>query len=218
MVKSARGASVSLPILDVPYYQQTFLSTCGSAALMMVMKYWDNRFEFSKRVEFQLWRKSNPFAFFGGTLQFGLAKASVEMGFKAEIFQKAKFSEYHPAFSGLCGFWENVIALDARRARVPVYYGREVLDVIREALLRRIPPIVFLRLDEILSGENVLHWLVVTGMDEENVYVNDPYVPEDFPLRKKKGYPIDLDSFRRAIATDSYGSFRLPPCAISIHK
>ena len=41
----------NLPILDVPYFQQTRISTCGPAALMMVMKYWDNSFEFSRRIE-----------------------------------------------------------------------------------------------------------------------------------------------------------------------
>ena len=158
----------SLPMLDVPYYQQTRPSTCGPAALMMVLKYWDNSFELSKRAELQIWRKSNPFVFFGGTIQFGLAKATVEMGLMAEIFQKARFSEYHSTLRVLFDLWEDVVALDARRARVPIHYGREVLDVIREALINRVPPIVFLNLEP-LVGENVVHWLVVTGMDGARV-------------------------------------------------
>ena len=28
-----------------------------------------------------------------------------------------------------------------------------------------------------ILGENVFHWIVVTGLDEQNVYMNDPYVP-----------------------------------------
>ena len=87
--------NISLPILDVPYFQQTHYYTCGPAALMMVIKYWDNSFELSKRTEFQLWKKSNPIVFLGGTLQFGLAKTAVEMGFKAKIYQNARFSEYY---------------------------------------------------------------------------------------------------------------------------
>ena len=70
--------NANLPILDVPYFQLTRFSTCGPAALMMVLKYWDKSFELSKGVEFQMWIKSNPFVFFGGTLQFGLAKTALK--------------------------------------------------------------------------------------------------------------------------------------------
>ena len=76
--------------LDVPYFQQTHPATCGSAALMMVMKYWDNSFKLSNEVEFQLWKKSNSLLFKGGVLQFGLAKAAVEMSFKTKIYQTAR--------------------------------------------------------------------------------------------------------------------------------
>lgn len=181
------------------------------------MKYWDSSFEFSRRVEFQLWRRSNPLFFFGGTLQFGLAKTAVEMGFKAEIFQKARLSEYHTTFQRFFGFLEDAVALDALRAKVPIHYGREVLDVILESLILEVPPIVFLNLKP-LGGENVLHWLVVVGMNERTVYVNDPYVPEEYAPKGKKGYPVDLDGFRRAIATDSGRAPRLPPCTLLIHN
>lgn len=208
--------NANLPILDVPYFQQTRFSTCGPAALMMVMKYWDKSFELSKGVEFQMWIKSNPFVFFGGTLQFGLAKTALKMGFKAEIYQKARLSEHHSTLSRLPFFLENIFSL-GRRTKVPIHYGKEILEVIHEALTRKIPPIVFLNLKPIL-GENVFHWLVVTGMDGQKVYVNDPYIPRGFTSKTKKGYPIDLEIFQKAIATDLDGNLRLPPCVVLVYK
>ena len=64
-------------LLDVPYYKQSRQYTCGPAALMMVMKYWDKKIEFSKSIEFDIWLKSNPLIFLGGTLQYGLSKAAM---------------------------------------------------------------------------------------------------------------------------------------------
>ena len=98
----------SMNTLDVPYYNQTRFYTCGPAALMMVMKYWDNTIELSRKTEYKLWMMSNPFVFFGGTLQFGLAKTAVHIGFKAKIYQKARFSEYHKKNPRLFNFIETM--------------------------------------------------------------------------------------------------------------
>ena len=203
--------------LDVPYYNQTRFYTCGPAALMMVMKYFDNTIELSRKIEYKLWMMSNPLVFFGGTLQFGLAKSAVINGFKVKIFKKARFSNYHQNKPRLINFYENIISLGARHAKVPIYYGEDVLDMIQEALHKGIPPIVFLNLYPII-GENVFHWLVVTGLDEKKVYVNDPYVPYGSMLEMKKDYPIDLGVFKKAISTDSGDRMRLPPCTIFVYK
>ena len=207
----------SMNTLDVPYYNQTRFYTCGPAALMMVMKYWDNTVELSRKTEYKLWLMSNPFVFFGGTLQFGLAKTAVHIGFKAKIFQKARFSKYHKNKPRLFNFIENIISRGARHAKVPIYYGEDILEMIQEALYKGIPPIVFLNLDPII-GENVFHWLVVTGLDKNKAYVNDPYIPYGSMLEKKKDHPIDLEIFKKAISTDSRKKIHLPPCTILVYK
>jgi len=212
-----KNLSINHLKLDVPYFQQTRFSTCGPAALMMVMKYWDKSFKLSKAVEFKFWIKSNPFIFFGGTLQYGLAKTALKMGFKAEIYQKARISESESTYNGFLSFWEFLYSLGINRSKIPIHYGRDVLEAIYEALKKRIPPIVFLNLKPII-GENVLHWVVVTGKSEQNIYVNDPYVPLNSKLKTKKGYPIELKTFKKAIATDSMGNLRLPPSIILIYK
>jgi predicted double-glycine peptidase len=207
----------SLPTLDVPYFQQTRTATCGPACLIMVMKYWDPSKEFSRQLEFQLWKKSYSLFLFGGTFQFGLAAVATKCGFKTEIYQQAPFSDSSPKFPQAVNLIENIVSYKARRLHIPIQYRQENLAVISDALRQSIPPIVFMNLYPLL-GENVFHWIVVTGLDEQNVYVNDPYVPRGFALNQKKNYPIALDNFSKAMATETGRNLRLPPCVVLVHK
>ncbi len=203
--------------LDVPYFQQTRTATCGPACLMMVMKFWDPSFEFSRHVEFDLWMQSFSLFLFGGTYQFGLAKAAVNTGFKAEIYQKNAFSQNYPRIPRLFDFIESLVSYNARHARIPITCGRESWSVIQDSLRRGIPPIVFLNLKS-LVGENVFHWVVATGIDDQNVYVNDPYVPADSTVSMKKAYPVPIPVFQQAVSTDAGRTLRLPPAVVLVHK
>ena len=206
-----------LPLLDVPYFQQTRSATCGPACLMMVMKYWDSPLELSRRTEFELWKKSYSLLFFGGTFQFGLAATAATCGFNTEIYQKMRFSDNYTAFPKAASLVESIVSRKARHLRIPIRYGQENLAVITNALHQSIPAIVFINLYPIL-GENVFHWVVVTGLDEQKVFVNDPYVPKGFSGKQKKDYPVDLHTFSQAMATESGRNLRLPPCVVLVHK
>jgi predicted double-glycine peptidase len=205
------------PLLDVPYYQQTRTATCGPACLMMVMKYWEPSLEFSRKLEVQLWKKSFSLFLFGGTFQFGLAAAASKCGFTAEISQKHRFSDSYPQYPRLVDLIENSVSSRARHEKIPIVYGSDNDVVIRDALRRSIPPIVFINLQPIL-GENVFHWVVVTGVDGQNVFVNDPYVPIDFPGDQKKGYPVAHETFSLAMTTQTGRNLRFPPCAVLVSK
>lgn len=204
-------------ILDVPYYQQSRQYTCGPAALMMVMKYWDRKFNFSQSTEFDLWLKSNPFVFLGGTLQYGLARAAMKKGFKTEIYQKKRFSDSYLKFHKFINLYEYIISIGARHSNIPIYFGREILDIIREALDNSIPPLVFLNLNPIIN-ENVFHWVVVTGMDDNTIYLNDPYIPKYFIPKMKKNHPVDIKVFKMAIATERVKKLRMPSCVVLVYK
>jgi predicted double-glycine peptidase len=211
------NAHGNLAFLDVPYFQQTRTATCGPACLMMVMKYWDSSLEFSRRFEFQLWKRSYSFFLLGGTFQFGLAETATKLGFKTEIYQKTRFSDAYPKFPQLVTLIENIVSHKTRRLQIPIRYGKDNMELIRDSLHKKIPPIVFVNLKPIL-GENVFHWVVITGLDEQNVYMNDPYVPLGFPLKIKKGYSVALDIFHEAMATETGRNLRLPSCVFIVYK
>ena len=204
-------------LLDVPYFQQTRTATCGPACLMMVMKYYYPSLEFTRKLEFQLWTKSFSLFLFGGTFQFGLATAASKHGFKAEIYQQDRFSHGYPRSLGLATLIENIVSSRARRLKISIVYRTDNIAVIRDGLQRSIPPIVFVNLHPII-GENVFHWVVVTGLDEQNVYFNDPYVPIGFTLKQKKDYPVSLDVFSQAMTTGTGRNLRLPPCVLFVYK
>jgi len=184
---------------------------------MMVMKYWDPSLKFSRRMEFQLWKKSYSLFLFGGTFQFGLATAAVRYGYKSEIYQKVWFSDGYSKFPQVVNLIESIVSYKARHLHIPIRYGRENLTVIGESLRQSIPAIVFINLRPIL-GENVFHWVVVTGLDEQNVYINDPYVPIGFTGKQKKDYPVSLAIFSQAMATETGRNLRLPPCVVFVYK
>ncbi len=188
------NAHGNLAFLDVPYFQQTRTATCGPACLMMVMKYWDPSIELSRRFEFQLWKRSYSFFLLGGTFQFGLAETAAKLGFKTEIYQKTRFSDAYPKFPQLVTLIENIVSHKTRRLKIPIRYGKDNMEVIRDSLHKKIPPIVFVNLKPIL-GENVFHWVVVTGLDEQNVYMNDPYVPTWISIENKERISSSLRYF-----------------------
>lgn len=206
----------NLPHLDVPYFPQTRTATCGPACLMMVMKYWNPSLECSRKFEFQLWKKSYSLFLFGGTFQFGLAAAATTFGFTTEIHQKARFSDGYPRFPQLASLIESIVSRKSLRMHIPIHYGQENLSVIGDALQQSIPAIVFINLHPIL-GENVFHWVVVTGLDEQKAYINDPYVPRGFAGQQKKNYPMPLDVFSQAMMTEIGRTLRLPPCVVLVH-
>ena len=211
-------------VLDVPYYQQTNYQTCGPAALMMVMKYWDEKVEFSKDFEYKIWKKAKSISLKGGTLQFRMASYAKIKGFTVEIYQKQKYSNYHKFGKIFYSLFEFILSYKNRRLKIPIRYGKDIIYVIKNALSKKIPPIVFLNLEPI-TGENVFHWLVVTGLKENIVYVNDPDISDDLNDKIKKNIAIDLDVFRKAIATDTFKKLTFPfsfldfpPCVVLVNK
>ncbi|HIH00068.1 MAG TPA: hypothetical protein HA258_05740 [Thermoplasmata archaeon] len=205
----------SLPLLDVPYFQQTRTATCGPACLMMVMKYWDPSLKFSRKMEFYLWKKSYSLFMFGGTFQYGLAVAATTLGYTTEIYQKTRFSDGYPKYPELATLIERMVSHKALRLHISIQYGYENIRVVDDALRQKIPPIVFINLLPLLD-ENVFHWVVVTGLDEQMVYINDPYIPREFSGTQKKNHPVPRDVFSKALATQTGKTLRLPSCVVLI--
>ena len=206
--------------LEVPYYQQTHYATCGPAALMMVMKYWDKSLDLSKELEFDLWRQTRSFIFKGGTFQFGMAKTAKKLGYNTIIYQKTKLSSYKKNWKFLFDLFEFFISFKSRALKIPIIYNKEGIDIIIEALENKIPPLVLINLEPI-SGENIFHWVVVTGINDEKIFFNDP----DFSERSRKDISVEKETFNKAIATDKFSNitfpfslFRFPPSIVLVNK
>jgi predicted double-glycine peptidase len=202
-------------LLDVPFYRQTRQYTCGSSSLMMVLKYWNKKFVFSEKMELNLWRKTCSLFFFGGALQFGIARTAKKMGLTTKIYQKYKYCNNFSFTNIFYCLYTLVMSYTMKKNDIPIYYNNDLIGLLQQFLSDKKPVIFFINLKPI-TGENILHWLVVTGIDKKNVYVNDPGVTEKNGVRKN--FPIDLESFKRAISTDQVGNIRLPPCLVIVEK
>jgi len=183
-------------IRRVPHYAQTTDFTCGPSSLIMSMAALDPRVKRSRTLELQLWREANtifmgPTGGHGGCGALGLALAAHRRGFKAEVHvnhkgvllgTRAKSKERAAVMRVL---QERDLA-ETKAAGIPVEHRALSLDEIEAKLRAGYMPIV-LNSMRYLHDDPTAHWFVVTGIDAEHVYVNDPWV-----ARKKRKTPRDM--------------------------
>lgn len=194
-------------ILNVPYFQQTRHATCGPAALMMILKYYDPTYTLTQTTETHLWRQSRSRLLFGATLQYRLATLAKKQGYISEIYQQTKTKSIR----------ENFLSQPAKKAQIPITYTPDITMILSTALQKKIPPLILLNLHPII-GENVYHWVVVTGKDTHYIFVNDPYIPKHQKITEKKDVPITHNTFHQAVNYPQTGIFHFPSAAILIHK
>ena len=180
----------------VPHYAQTTDFTCGPSSLIMSMAALDSRIKRSRALELQLWREANtifmgPSGGHGGCGALGLALAAHRRGFKAEVLvnhkgvllgDRAQSKERIEVMRVL----QDRDLADAKAAGIPVEHRGLSLDDMEAKLRAGYLPIVLNSMRH-LHDDRTAHWFVVTAIDAENVYVNDPWV-----ARQKRKTPRDM--------------------------
>jgi len=169
-----------------------------------------------RALELQLWREANtifmgPSGGHGGCSALGLALAGHRRGFGAEVHvnhrgvllgDRAESKEHAEVMRVL----QERDLREARAAGIPVRYDSLGIDDLAAALGAGNLPIV-LNSMQFLHNDPTAHWFVVTEIDEDNVYVNDPWVD-----RAKGKAPRDMTSVSipRALfeGVTSYGKKR----------
>ncbi|MGE0120448.1 MAG: peptidase C39 family protein [Dongiaceae bacterium] len=172
----------------IPHYGQTTDFTCGPSSLIMVMKALRPSVRADRGLELQLWREANIIfsgasGGHGGCSALGLALAAHRRGFAAEVHVNHKgvllaertTSKEHAEVRRV--LHERDLK-EARAAGIPVRYGNLGVERLEAALGGGALPIV-LNSMEFLHSDPTAHWFVVTGVDDDNVYVNDPWVARD---------------------------------------
>lgn len=170
----------------VPYYRQTLEFTCGPAALMMAMRHLTPRLALTRKLELQLWREATTIFMttgHGGCDPYGLALAAKRRGYGVEVILKddqALFvdgvrSAEKKAVIELVhrGFQEQIEA-----AQIPIRYGPLALSELRDRIEAGEVPVILISSYR-LYGEKVPHWVVVTGVGDDIVYLHDPYVDDE---------------------------------------
>jgi ribosomal protein S18 acetylase RimI-like enzyme len=190
-------------LAPVPYYEQSLEFTCGPAALMMAFKTLDPAIEMNRRLELQLWREATTIFMtsgHGGCGPYGLALAAARRGFRVDLYVTD----------------EGIHMIDSVRST----QKKEVMQLVQEEMQEELEslgvpmhrtPVSAVEIEECLSGGGIPlvlisswqiynakapHWVVVTGFDDNFIYVNDPFVDHDegesamdsihMPIQKEK--------------------------------
>jgi predicted double-glycine peptidase len=183
---------------DIPYYRQHYDFTCGPASLMMAMKYLDASVRLGKDLEIDLWREGNLIAVLG-TSRYGLAYSAAVRGFSVKVASNTDGIDFADMFIPALPDPDMQLLKDhfyERRTRCRKLGVRERQETITGSTIfnsfssNHIPLIVTTSMFH--GQEDLPHWVVVTGIDDKFMYLNDP---SDTKRRRRKIERPDLAKF-----------------------
>lgn len=163
----------------VPYYQQTTDFTCGPACLLMAMAALQPGRALARREEVQLWREATTVFMtsgHGGCSPQGLALAAWRRGFRVRL----QVSVDGPLFlSGVRSENKKAVIRLVHEEFCTELQGSDVEQVhisqidIPHLLAQGGQPLVLIS-NFRLTRTKAPHWVLVTGCDEDFVYLHDP--------------------------------------------
>ena len=167
--------------LNIPYHAQTLDFTCGAACVMMALKYFRPQQELTRTLEMRIWKEATlvfMLSGYAGTDPFGLSLSCVDRGLTCRVMisldttpllmsvRTAKKREIMKVV-------HSDMMRQARKSgvhRVICEYG---IEEIVSALYRGLVPIALISTYR-LTGDQVPHWVVVTGCERDYLYIHDP--------------------------------------------
>ena len=189
----------------VPWYRQTTEFTCGPASLMMALRAQDNSYRFSREEELRLWREATTIYMtsgHGGCHPLGLALAAHARGFSAEVW----ISHDQPLFVDSVRNDEKRAVIEtvhrdflraSKTAGIPVHYREVRQQDLDDALKSGGIPIVLIS-TWLMDSKRAPHWVVVSAVDDQFIYLHDPDPDEDFQSELDCQYlPIARSDFER---------------------
>ena len=187
--------------LDIPLYTQSMDFSCGSACVAMALKYFNFVSKMNRDLEVELWRETNAVEMKGAG-RYGICVPFSVRGLHPHIItdnpglgliERAK--TYVKANGGNEVYLEffhdmqkRVCALNGTTQEV----SKPTLQDIREALqadrvcIALVSTIIFEEEDE-----DIPHWIVITGEDNEILTVNNP-IDDDIAKSHRPIYFDDL--------------------------
>jgi len=185
MQKRIRRIDLKQLIHPVPWYQQTTEFTCGPAALMMAMASLNKKIKPSQELELDLWREATTIFMtsgHGGCHPLGLALAAKKRGFNVSTYistDKALFLEgvRTEKKKEIMRTVDKQFRRRAKKEKIKVVTSDLTQKQIARALKRH-HAVIMLISTYLMDGKKAPHWVAVTGVDEDCIYVHDPDVDE----------------------------------------
>jgi hypothetical protein len=175
----------------LPYYNQSTDFTCGPSSLMMAMTALDKSQPIDRAHELQLWREANT-VFMGkghpGSSPYGLALAGWRRGFTVSLWlsKRGPFLLDYQKLSDRRKVSDLIQREDEKllkAAKIPMLLKKWSVADLKSALETGAIPVVLVSTN-LFHGDNGPHWVAISHVDDQYVYVNDPWI-----TRKKRQTP-----------------------------
>jgi ribosomal protein S18 acetylase RimI-like enzyme/predicted double-glycine peptidase len=191
-------------LLEVPFYAQTLDFTCGPACLMMAMRYLGSHKKMTRAFETKLWREATTIFMMsghGGCSAEGLAVAALKRGFHAAVYTKDESVPFvdsvraknkkeiitlsHQEFS-------SDLQKHGGKTRVGNFTDTHVMAEISKG---HIPLVLVSTYHQNKKKEP--HWVVISGFDDEHLYLHDPWIPRGLGRADSLHLPLKRKDFDR---------------------
>lgn len=206
--------SAKVPRL-VPHLTQTTPFTCGPASLLMALAWFEQEVPQPAHEELEIWREATTIYMtsgHGGCGPHGLARAAIRRGLRAQVWvnqagpvllDSVRNEEKRTIMSRVQE--ADIAALTAQG--VAIEHGDYALPRLA-ADLNQGKLVIALISTYHFDGSKAPHWVLITAIDDEYVYINDP--DDDLlpwqTITERQYLPIPRNTFEKAFA---YGSSRL---------
>lgn len=219
MQKRIRYISENLQQKQIPWYQQSMDFSCGPAALLMAMASLNKDIKPSLEQELDIWREATTIFMtsgHGGCHPIGLALAAQKRGVQAQVYlnqSKPLFldSVRNPLKKDIMSVADTQFRTRAKELGVSVK-KKEVHQKNIETWLHKGASIIILISTYRLDGKKSPHWVTVSGIDDQCLYVHDPdpidekYLPIDC-----QHVPIAREDFSKMSV---FGTEKLRTCVV----
>lgn len=222
MQKNIRRASEDVLLGSALWYQQTTDFTCGPASLLMAMSGFQSSLKMDQIEELKIWRESTTIFMtsgLGGTHPFGLALAAHRRGFSAAVYLNTSEPLFHEGVRVekkkvvMKNVHEDFLS-ECQRKKISLNYQDITQDDVSKWLASQ-KAVIMLISTYRLDGRKAPHWVLITGIDEDCLYVHDPDVEEQWQQAIDcQHVPIARRDFEKMSA---FGGGRLR-CAIILDK
>lgn len=213
MEKCIRPFEPSGDTRAMPWIAQTTPFSCGPASLMMAMAGLDSRYQPTPLEEIEIWREATTIYMtsgHGGCHPLGLALAAQRRGFRAEAWvnldgplflegvrdeeKKRVMTLAHEGFTQACA-----------EAGIPVHHQEVDQQQLVEAFDAGANVLILISTYR-LDSKKAPHWVVMSGHDDDCLYVHDPDLEDTGPPRQRGEARSSLDCQHLPIARADFAA------------
>ena len=165
--------------LEIPFYPQSTDFTCDPACLVMALKHFYPQTQVSRELEFDIWREAYGIGI-PGCMPQGLAYSALLRGLKArliciqshivQVSEKLARGENKE----IALFTSRTLLEKAKTQGMTIVDKSPGLQDMEKAMANKEIPLVMINM-HLLHNQDSPHWIVVTGIDNQSVSINDPY-------------------------------------------